>query len=107
MLCSVRFEKPDFVSSPQNRRSKMEEVVVYSFPKNQDEEIRFTLRSYKDRNYLDIRLWFQTSAAGDFHPAKKGITLGVEHLAELKKGFEQATLLAGKWALQSSLNPVK
>ena len=85
----------------------MEELVVYSFAKNQDEEIRFTLRRYKQRNYLDIRLWFQTSAAGEFHPAKKGITLGLEHLSELKKGLEIAVRSGGELALQPSPNPVK
>lgn len=85
----------------------MEETVVYSFPKNQEEEVRFTLRSYKTRNYLDIRLWFQTSSEGKFYPAKKGISLGVEFLPKLKKGIEQAVQSARELALQPSHNPVK
>lgn len=85
----------------------MEDTIVYSFPKNQEEEVRFTLRSYKGRDYLHIRLWFQTSNGGEFHPTKKGIGLAVEHLPELKKGLEKASHLIGELALQASHNPVK
>ena len=81
--------------------------VVHAFPKSPEEEIRFTLRQYKDRHYVDVRLWFQPSNGGDYHPTKKGITVSLEYLAELRKGFERAGKLAHEWALQNTPKPVK
>ena len=81
--------------------------IIYSFPKNEEEEVRFTLRSYKDRQYLDLRLWFQPSSGGDLRPTKKGLTLGLEYLVELKKGIERSAKSAPEMALQESANPVK
>ena len=81
--------------------------VVYSFQKNQEEEIRFSLRAYKQRGYLDVRLWFQPSNGGDYRPTKKGITLGLEHLTELKKGLERAAKAASELPLHKPANSVK
>ena len=38
---------------------------IYRFQKNPEEEIRFSLREYKERYYLDLRLWFQPSTGGE------------------------------------------
>lgn len=81
--------------------------IVHTFQKNQEEELRFSVREYKSRLYLDIRLWFQTSGGGEYHPTKKGITLAMEHLSELKKGIEKAEITASELTLQSSPNSVK
>jgi len=81
--------------------------VVYSFRRNQDEEVRFTVRAYKQRGYLDIRIWFQPSDGGEYRPARKGITLGLEHLLELKKGLEQAGKAAVEMPLHKASNSVK
>lgn len=79
----------------------MEKVhVIHTFQKNPEEEVRLTLREYKDRHYLDLRLWFQPSDGGDYRPTKKGITLSLDYLPELKKGLERAGKLAPEIALQ-------
>lgn len=67
-----------------------ESQVIHVFPKNPDEEVRFSIRTYKERRYLDVRLWFRPSAGGDYRPTKKGITVGVEHVQEFHRGIEQA-----------------
>lgn len=81
--------------------------VVYQFQKNPEEEVRFTLREYKDRHYLDIRLWFQPADGGEYRPTKKGLTLSLEHLSELKKGVEKSQQAAPKTALQATSNSVE
>jgi|GEM_PF-274553 len=71
--------------------------TVYSFPKNDTEEVRLTLREYKERVYLDLRVWF-LAKEGEYHPTKKGLSLSVEFLPELRKGLEkvkEAGALAG------------
>lgn len=81
--------------------------VVHSFQKNPEEEVRLALREYKDRQYLDLRLWFQPSHGGDYLPTKKGLTLSVEFLPELKKGLERAGKAVTELALQQPSNPLK
>lgn len=86
----------------------MEEVrIIHSFQKNPDEEVRLTLKEYKERRYLDLRLWFQSSNDGEFYPTKKGLTLSLDYLGELKKGFERAGKEASELAGHKRLNPVK
>ena len=70
----------------------MENLLVHSFQKNESEEIRISLREYKNRHYLDLRLFFQPQDQREMVPSKKGITVSIEFLPELKRGllkFEQ------------------
>ena len=81
--------------------------VVYKFPKNSEEEIRFSLRDYKERHYFDVRLWFLTTNGREYHPTRKGITLSVEHLDELRKGLERIGEAVSEMALQPASNSIK
>jgi len=81
--------------------------LVHRFQKNPEEEVRFSLREYKARKYLDLRLWFQPANGVDYVPTKKGLTLSLEFLPELKKGLELAGRLATEMALQAPSNSVK
>lgn len=65
----------------------MDTQLVHSFTKNDTEEIRMSLREYKSRLYMDVRLYFQTSEQSEMLPSKKGLTIGVEFLPELKRGL--------------------
>jgi len=65
-----------------------EQQFLYSFPKNEEEEVRFSIREYKDRRYLDLRIWFRTKE-GEYHPTKKGLTLSLELLPEVVRGLEK------------------
>lgn len=83
------------------------ELVVYTFQKNSEEEVRFTLTSYKERCYLDLRLWFLPTGGGEYRPTRKGITLALEYLPELKKGLERTGKSGAELTLQETSNPVK
>ncbi len=86
----------------------MEKVsVIHTFQTRPEEEVRFTVKEYKDRQYLDLRLWFQSSNDGRYYPTKKGLTLSLDYLGELKKGLERAEKGALELARQGTLNPVK
>ena len=65
----------------------MDNQVLYQFMRNQDETIFISLCHYKNKRYLDLRVFFQPKDSPDLRPTKKGLTLGVEHLSELKKGI--------------------
>jgi hypothetical protein len=84
-----------------------EPIVIYRFQKNPEEEVRFCFKEYKDRQYLDLRLWFQPPSSREFFPTKKGITLGLDYLPELKKGVEKAVKYVSELPLQETSNSVK
>lgn len=65
----------------------MENQILYEFTRNQNETVYLTLREYKQRKYIDLRVFFRSEDGGEMHPTKKGITLQLELLPELKKGI--------------------
>jgi hypothetical protein len=64
--------------------------TIHSFRKNESEEVRISLRGYKDRSYVDLRIFFEAGNSGEYLPTRKGLTLDVAFLAELKRGIEKA-----------------
>ncbi len=72
----------------------MEQQFLYSFPKNEEEEVRFSIREYKDRRYLDLRIWFRTKE-GEYRPTKKGLTLSLGLLGEVMRGIEKVSEAEG------------
>ena len=84
-----------------------QEKIVYLFQKGSEEQVRFVVRQYKDRYYVDVRLWFLPSVGKEYRPTRKGITLSIDLLSELEKGFEKAANAAQELALQPSPMPVK
>ena len=65
----------------------MENEVVYEFSRNQDETVLCSLREYKSRAYIDLRIFFKPKNSEQLCPTKKGITLPTELLPELKKAL--------------------
>lgn len=76
-----------------------ENQVVYTFPKNDTEEVRFTIREFEKRLYADLRIWFRTKEDPEMRPTKKGLWVKPDQLKELEKGVrelaERASSLAG------------
>ncbi len=62
--------------------------LVYRFPRNENEDLGFSVREYKDRLYGDIRVYFK-AGDGEWHPTKKGVTFAIELLPELQKGVSK------------------
>lgn len=58
--------------------------VIDSFKRNATEEVRATLRTYRGRQYMDVRIYYLDDA-GEYKPTKKGINLSVELLGELTR----------------------
>jgi len=65
----------------------METQLIHSFRKNDREEIRISFREYKERFYIDMRLYFLAEDRGEMCPSKKGLTLGIDFLPEIKLGI--------------------
>ena len=65
----------------------MENQIIYQFHRNENEQVCFSFREYKDRKYIDLRVFFKPLDAQEIRPTKKGITLALQYLPELKKGI--------------------
>ena len=72
--------------------------VVASFQKNSQEEFRFTITSFRGKEYADIRIYYEND--GDFLPSKKGITVSPDAwesfrscLDELESELKERNLL--------------
>ena len=65
-----------------------EELLVHSFPRGENDAIHFVLRKYKQRYYIDLRIWYRKDSP-QLWPTRKGIVLPVEKLPELKRGLEE------------------
>ncbi len=68
----------------------MENQIVHEIQRNETEVLRVSLRDYKEKTYLDLRVFFQVAQGGEWIPTKKGLTVDVAHLSDLKAGIEKA-----------------
>ena len=64
-------------------------TTIYSFTKNEREKVRFDLRKYNGKYYVDLRLWFQPENEQGFKPSRKGLAVAAEHLPALQEGVLQ------------------
>ena len=77
--------------------------LIHSFSKNNEETVQLALRKYKGKQYIDLRVWFQPEGASNLIPSKKGISLYLEHLPELKKGMERLLKAADKFRVSEEV----
>lgn len=62
--------------------------LIASFEKNSMEEVRISLTTYKGKNLIDLRVYYQPEDGEEKRPTKKGITISPEKFPELKKAIE-------------------
>lgn len=82
----------------------MEEVrkIIKSISKSQNEEIQVALRRYNKRDYLDLRLWFQPENQTEMRPTKRGITIPLGLISELRASLQEAEKSARNWCSNKS-----
>ena len=63
----------------------MEEgLLVARFQKNASEEVRAQIIKYKGHDLIDVRVWVPRQDRPGENPTKKGLTLNIELLPQLK-----------------------
>ena len=67
----------------------MDDKIVYQFSRNDGEQIMFSIRQYKDKRYLDIRMFYQPKPDEQYRPTKKGITIPLELTDEMANGIKR------------------
>ena len=60
-----------------------EDKVVASFKRNPTEEVRASIKEFKGRNYIDLRIYYMDDK-GDWKPTRKGVSLATDFMQELK-----------------------
>ena len=63
-------------------------TVIYSFSKGNGEEVRVSAGEFRDKLYFDLRVFYKDEKTDAMRPTKKGLTLAVDYLAELRKGLQ-------------------
>jgi len=66
--------------------------LVYRFSRNENEDLGFSVREYKDRLYGDIRVYFK-AGDGEWHPTKKGVSFSAGFMGEMEKGVSEIAKL--------------
>ena len=66
-------------------------MIMGEIERNPTEVIRISLESFKGRDYVDLRIYYQDDA-GEWKPTKKGVTIApdkvddaIEHLKAAKE----------------------
>jgi hypothetical protein len=62
--------------------------VVYSWPKNSQEEVRATLGEFKGHKLASIRVYASDDEGDGDHPTKEGISIKVSDLPHLLAAVE-------------------
>jgi len=63
--------------------------LIHEFNKNSTEVVRIQLTEYDGKQLLDIRVWVQNDK-GDFVPTRKGISIRVDQIDDLKEAIDKA-----------------
>lgn len=63
-----------------------EPKLVAKFQKNAVSEIRIALKEWKEKKYIDLRV-FTLSNSGEQVPTKKGVSVPIEKWNDLKSGI--------------------
>jgi hypothetical protein len=65
-----------------------ETTLIHAFRKNALEQVHLSLRQYHEREYLDLRAYYQGDD-GEYLPTRRGITLALDSLDELETGLQK------------------
>ncbi|MFC2095752.1 transcriptional coactivator p15/PC4 family protein [Candidatus Bipolaricaulota bacterium] len=68
---------------------QQEEILVRAIDKSLGNRIHIRISEFKDRDYLDIRNYYEDEA-GEWKPTRKGIAIPVEFYDELMDGLAAA-----------------
>jgi len=66
-------------------------MLIDTFMKNSFEQVRTEISEFQGKKYLNIRVWYNSGdREPDYKPSKKGITLSIELIDDLKEAVAKA-----------------
>ncbi len=67
-----------------------EAKILATIPRNATEQLQISINSYKEKKYLDLRIFYTTDDGATWLPTKKGVTISPDNLMLLKDAIEEA-----------------
>ena len=67
-----------------------ETKILATIPRNATEQLQISINSYKEKKYLDLRIYYTTDDGANWLPTKKGVTVSPDNLMTLKEAVEEA-----------------
>ena len=67
-----------------------EPKILATIPRSSTEQLQISINSYKEKKYLDLRIYYTTDEGANWLPTKKGVTVSPENLQALKEAIETA-----------------
>lgn len=67
-----------------------EPKILATIPRTATEQLQISINSYKDKRYLDLRIYYTTDDGANWLPTKKGVTISPDSLVTLKDAVEAA-----------------
>ena len=67
-----------------------EAKILATIPRNATEQLQICINSYKEKKYLDLRIYYTTDDGANWLPTKKGVTVSPDNLMLLKDAVEEA-----------------
>ncbi len=67
-----------------------EPKILATIPRTATEQLQISINSYKDKRYLDLRIYYTTDDGANWLPTKKGVTISPDNLVTLKDAVEAA-----------------
>ncbi len=64
--------------------------ILATIPRNATEQLQISISSYKEKQYLDLRIYYTSDDGGTWLPTKKGVTISPDNLQTLKEAVEKA-----------------
>ena len=64
--------------------------ILATIPRNATEQLQISINSYKEKKYLDLRIYYTTDDGANWLPTKKGVTISPDNLMTLKDAVETA-----------------
>ena len=70
-----------------------EAKILATIPRNATEQLQISINSYKEKKYLDLRIYYTTDDGATWLPTKKGVTFAPDQLDVLTDAIEEAKTL--------------
>jgi hypothetical protein len=73
---------------------RMDERLIETIAKSDFQEIRIYIQRWKGRDYLHVRTWYREHPLDDFKPTKKGVSVPVKMIGDLRRAIDKALATA-------------
>lgn len=64
--------------------------LLTTIERSATEQLQISLKTYKGKSYLDLRIFYTMDEGATWLPTKKGVTVAPDHLEQLKDAVDEA-----------------